>query len=83
MSEVGIPSNYSVGVEEEFLIVDRDSRALTPRGPELIESSSSLGEHVCAELNLCQIEVDTPVCTDLAEVGYQVAAETVTPYAGQ
>jgi glutamate---cysteine ligase / carboxylate-amine ligase len=62
-------SAVTIGVEEEFLVIDRESRALTPRAPELIEGSSSLGEHVCAELNLCQIEVDTPVCTDLAEVG--------------
>jgi len=62
-------SAVTIGVEEEFLVVDRETRALSPRGPELIEGASSLGEHVCAELNLCQIEVDTPVCTDLAEVG--------------
>jgi glutamate---cysteine ligase / carboxylate-amine ligase len=59
----------TVGVEEEFLVVDLETRALTPRAPELIAGASSLGDHVCAELNLCQIEVDTPVCTDLAEVG--------------
>jgi len=62
-------SAVTIGVEEEFLVVDRESRALSPRAPELIEGASSLGEHVCAELNLCQIEVDTPVCTDLAELG--------------
>lgn len=67
-----VPSGGSactLGVEEEFLVVDRETRALSPRAPELIEGASSLGEHVCAELNLCQVEVDTPVCTELAEVG--------------
>lgn len=62
-------SASTLGVEEEFLVVDLETRALAQRAPELIEGASSLGEHVCAELNLCQIEVDTPVCTDLAEVG--------------
>jgi carboxylate-amine ligase len=59
----------TLGVEEEFLVVDRATRALSDRGPDLIRAASSLGDHVCAELNLCQIEVDTPVCTELADVG--------------
>jgi len=65
-------SACTIGVEEEFLVVDTETGALSPRGPELIERSAALGEHVCAELNLCQIEVDTPVCTDLAEVGAEL-----------
>jgi len=62
-------STSTLGVEEEFLVVDLATRALSARGPELIRGASSLGEHVCAELNLCQIEVDTPVCTELADIG--------------
>jgi len=66
---VATGSACTLGVEEEFLVVDRATRELSSRGPELIQAASSLGDHVCAELNLCQIEVDTPVCTELAEVG--------------
>lgn len=62
-------SASTIGVEEEFLVVDVESRGLVQQAPELIDGASSLGEHVCAELNLSQIEVDTPVCTDLADVG--------------
>ena len=58
-----------MGVEEEFLVVDKASGALVPRADRVLtQAAASLGEAVASELNLCQIEVGTPVCTTLAEV---------------
>lgn len=59
----------TVGVEEEFLVVDRATKALVPRAHELLpRAKDALGDEVSPELNLCQIEVDTPVCRTLDDV---------------
>jgi glutamate---cysteine ligase / carboxylate-amine ligase len=59
----------TVGVEEEFLVVDAGTGALVPRSHDLLLAAEPvLGEHVAPELNLCQIEVDSVVCTTLDEV---------------
>jgi carboxylate-amine ligase len=59
----------TLGVEEEFLVVDKASGALVSRADQvLVHAEPALGNAVAAELNLCQIEVGTPVCTTLAEV---------------
>jgi carboxylate-amine ligase len=65
----------TIGVEEEFLVVDQETGELVPRGPELIAEVQDLGEHVSAELNRCQVEVDTPVCTDLESLRREVVAK--------
>ena len=59
----------TLGVEEEFLVVDRPSGTLIPGADRLLPHARELlGTDVASELNLCQIEVGTPVCTTLAEV---------------
>ena len=59
----------TLGVEEEFLVVDAETLELVPRSDELLpEARVELGDEVTPELNLCQIEVGTPVCTSLDEV---------------
>ncbi len=59
----------TLGVEEEFLVVDEASGALLPRADDVLaHAAPALGDAVASELNLCQIEVGTPVCTTLAEV---------------
>ncbi len=59
----------TVGVEEEYLVVDEASGALTPRADHLTPHASlHMGEAVTLELNLCQIEVATPVCFTLDDV---------------
>ena len=58
------------GVEEEFLVVDTESLELVPRSHELLDAARRhLGDEVTGELNLCQIEVGTPVSRDLDELG--------------
>ncbi len=61
--------SITLGVEEEFLVVDRESGDLIPGADRLFPAArEELGDDVASELNLCQIEVGTPVCTTLAEV---------------
>jgi glutamate---cysteine ligase / carboxylate-amine ligase len=61
-------SCVTFGVEEEFLVVDARSGELVPDSPLLLpRAREHLGDEVTAELNLCQIEVGTPICTTLAE----------------
>ena len=59
----------TLGVEEEFLIVDQVTGELVGRAGELFaRRRRRFGDDVAKELNLCQIEIGTPVCTDLAGV---------------
>jgi carboxylate-amine ligase len=59
----------TLGVEEEYLIVDSESGELVPRAQHLLAvARQTLGQEVEPELNRCQIEVGTPVCTTLDEV---------------
>ena len=60
----------SVGVEEEYLLADTVTGALVPRSAEAVAAATAtLGGSVTGELNLCQIEVATAVCTSLDVLG--------------
>lgn len=54
----------TVGVEEEFHLVDLESWRLTPRAPELLAALPDDGPYV-AELQRCVIESNTGVCESL------------------
>lgn len=59
----------TVGVEEELLLIDADSGELVPRARDVMPRvHGTNGSHTQNELNLCQVEIDTPVCTSLDEV---------------
>ena len=61
--------NLTLGVEEEFLIVDASTGELRSKAQRLLPGAKeALGDDVTAELNLSQIETGTPVCSGLAEV---------------
>ncbi|QGG94754.1 carboxylate-amine ligase [Actinomarinicola tropica] len=65
--------HITLGVEEEFFLVDRESGALACRTPELVEQAGeALGSVVTSELILCQIETATPVCATLDELRYEL-----------
>lgn len=60
---------FTVGVEEEFLVVDAGSGELRPDGPALLpEARARLGDEVHPELHRSQLEINTPVASGLAEV---------------
>ena len=64
----------TLGVEEEFFVVDRSSGLLSLRSPEYVDlAGRTIGGSVSPEINLCQIEVDTDVCHTLDQVGEDLA----------
>jgi len=61
--------SFTIGVEEEFLVVDAVTGALRPDGPALLPAARArLGEDVHPELHSSQLEINTPVAATLAEV---------------
>ncbi|MEV7723488.1 glutamate--cysteine ligase [Streptomyces sp. NPDC087917] len=77
----------TMGVEEEFLLVDRRSRAPVGRGPRVIEAASyALGPLVQPEFFTAQVEVCTDPTASPAELRAQLArlrAEMVRAAASQ
>ncbi len=64
---------YTMGVEEEFHLVDRATRQLAPIAGEVVtRAQARIGSGVHAELRTSQIEIATPVCQTLAEVRQQL-----------
>ena len=60
---------FTLGVEEEYQIVDAVTRRLTAREALLLPAAEkALGDDVQPELQSSMIEIATPVCATLAEV---------------
>ncbi|MEO3414883.1 carboxylate-amine ligase [Roseovarius sp. CAU 1744] len=59
---------FTIGIEEEYLLVDRDSLALAEAPPGLMDAcKSELEDQVSPEFLNCQIEIGTKVCKNTAE----------------
>src|SRR5215216_4174178 len=59
---------FTLGIEEEFQIVDPHTRELRSHVSEILdEGKMLLGEHVKPEMIQSMIEVGTGVCTDVQE----------------
>jgi carboxylate-amine ligase len=60
----------TIGVEEEYLLVDRETRALASDPPDglMQECEKRLGIQVSSELLRSQIEIGTKVCNNVQEV---------------
>ncbi|MFD8702827.1 glutamate--cysteine ligase [Kitasatospora sp. NPDC059648] len=68
----------TVGVEEEFLLVDPDSRMVAPRAEEVIATAVlELGGLVGPELTRYQVETRTEPHVDLADLAEQLYAHRV------
>lgn len=69
-----MPSDdLTIGVEEEFFIVDAATRELRPRAERILASARErLDGQVELEINLAQIETATPVCSGLEELAGQL-----------
>jgi carboxylate-amine ligase len=62
-------ADFTLGVEEEFQLVDADTGELRPQVEAVLpEAREVLGEEVQPELQRSMIETGTPVCSDLEEV---------------
>ena len=70
---VGEPS--TVGIEEEYLLVDLETRDLAADPPEAFMQACRelLGEQVTPEFLRCQIEVGTKVCATVADARAELA----------
>jgi glutamate---cysteine ligase / carboxylate-amine ligase len=68
------PIPLTLGIEEEYLLVDRRTRDIVPDPPDaLLEACrAELGDHVHPEFLRCQLEVSTPVCRSLAEARAEI-----------
>jgi carboxylate-amine ligase len=59
---------YTLGIEEEFQIVDPETRELKSRVSEMLEEGKMLlGEQVKPEMIQSQVEVGTGICRNIAE----------------
>jgi carboxylate-amine ligase len=69
------PPAFTIGIEEEYLLVDRETRELVVEPPaELMsECESVIRGQVTAEFLRSQIEVDTRVCESVAEARADLA----------
>ncbi|MET1075724.1 MAG: glutamate--cysteine ligase [Umezawaea sp.] len=64
----------SVGVEEEFLLVDTTTREVAPLAPEVLATPTDTRYDLQAELTDFQVEIATPVCRSMAEVRAELVA---------
>ncbi|GAA2000722.1 glutamate--cysteine ligase [Catenulispora subtropica] len=70
---MGAGSGPRFGVEEEFLVVDRETRAAVPRAAAVIERAGpALGARVGGEITELQIETRTEPCGTVEEVQRQL-----------
>ncbi|MEQ8665765.1 MAG: carboxylate-amine ligase [Rhodospirillales bacterium] len=60
---------FTIGIEEEYHLVDLESRGIAVSPPrELFDAcSDALGDNVSHEFKASQIEIGTPVCASIAE----------------
>lgn len=63
-------NEYTIGVEEEYQVIDPATRDLSPNGEAILERTRhSLGEErVVPEMRASQVEALTPICRTLSEV---------------
>ena len=61
--------DYSVGIEEEYYLVDLESRNLIETVPDGVwpKLEKALGDHVTREFLQCQVEIGTPVCKTISQ----------------
>ncbi|MFD3513835.1 glutamate--cysteine ligase [Streptomyces sp. NPDC058663] len=75
----GVPVPLTVGAEEEYLLVDPVSRAVSAAGAEVVaEAAGELGDRVGPELTRYQVEVRTDAHISLAEFAEQVRSTRAT-----
>lgn len=79
--------SFSIGVEEEYLLVDRATRKIASSPPVGLFKAceTALEGRVSPEFLQCQIEVGTPVCSNLAEIRAELGTyrKTIAAEAGK
>jgi carboxylate-amine ligase len=69
------PPSFTLGIEEEYLLVDRQTRDIVPEPPEemLAACEAQAPGQVHPEFLRCQIEIGTCVCDTLSEARTELA----------
>jgi glutamate---cysteine ligase / carboxylate-amine ligase len=62
-----VPEPLTIGIEEEFQLVDPTSRELKSHIEEMLVAGAHLGDQIKPELHRSVVEVGTPVCADIRE----------------
>ncbi|MDF0601458.1 carboxylate-amine ligase [Psychromarinibacter sp. C21-152] len=78
--------SFTIGIEEEYLLVDRETLALSDAPQALMDQcTEALGEQVSPEFLRCQVEIGTGVCRtiDEARTDLKRLRETVAELAGR
>lgn len=57
---------YTLGVEEEYQLIDLQTRELCGRAGRVFKATQAEGDRVQREMHQCQIEIATDVCDSLA-----------------
>jgi carboxylate-amine ligase len=67
--------SFTLGIEEEYLLVDKETRGLVIDPPETLmaEAEDKLGAQVTSELLRSQIEIGTKVCGNIQEAHEDLA----------
>ena len=79
-------SEFTIGIEEEYLLVDKDSLALCAAPDALMDACKhALEDQVSPEFMQCQIEIGTQVCGDVASAREELRRlrSTVSEVAGR
>jgi glutamate---cysteine ligase / carboxylate-amine ligase len=63
---------FTLGVEEEFQIVDPQTWELRSHVSELLATSAPLGDQIKRELHQSIVEVGTKICADVAELREEI-----------
>jgi glutamate---cysteine ligase / carboxylate-amine ligase len=72
--KIGGTSPFTLGIEEEFHLVDLRTRQLTPRASELLAELAASEHTYAAELQQTVVETNSRVCTSLSELGDHLRA---------
>ncbi|WGI17915.1 carboxylate-amine ligase [Methanonatronarchaeum sp. AMET-Sl] len=67
MTKFGESEPYSIGIEEEFQIVDPDTWSLVSRADEMLECAEPIRDNLRTELFQSILEIATDVCSDIDE----------------
>jgi carboxylate-amine ligase len=62
-----MPERFTLGIEEEFQLVDPATRELKSHIEEMMAASTELGDQIKPELHQSVVEVGTPICADIRE----------------
>lgn len=66
-------AEYTIGIEEEFQLIDPETRSLRSSISEILDSGKEiLGEQLKQEMFQAMVEVGTPICRDVNEAKQQV-----------